>query len=104
MRSLPRIVFVALVMAIASAATRAPDPANGERLAKRWCASCHVVSQTQRDAPGEAPPFATMAKKPNFDVNQLAFFLLNPHPVMPNMGLSRFEAADLAAYIAQQGK
>jgi hypothetical protein len=29
-----------------------------------------------------------------------AFFLLEPHPKMPNMQLSRSEAADLAAYIA----
>jgi mono/diheme cytochrome c family protein len=29
----------------------------------------------------------------------VAFFLLDPHPKMPNFPLSRSEAADLAAYI-----
>jgi hypothetical protein len=29
----------------------------------------------------------------------LAFFLLDPHPKMPDMALSRREADDLAAYI-----
>jgi hypothetical protein len=29
----------------------------------------------------------------------LALFLLLPHPKMPDMSLSRSEAADLAAYI-----
>jgi hypothetical protein len=32
----------------------------------------------------------------------LAYFLLSPHPRMPDMNLSRSEAADLAAYIARQ--
>jgi hypothetical protein len=27
-------------------------------------------------------------------------FLLDPHPKMPDMGLSRSDAADLASYIA----
>ena len=31
---------------------------------------------------------------------RLTFFLLDPHPKMPDMALSRAEAADLAAYIA----
>jgi hypothetical protein len=40
-----------------------------------------------------------LAAKPDFDVAKLAFFLLDPHPKMPDMSLSRTEAADLAAYI-----
>jgi hypothetical protein len=36
---------------------------------------------------------------PDFDAAKLAFFLMDPHPKMPNMSLSRTEAADLAAYI-----
>jgi hypothetical protein len=45
-------------------------------------------------------PFTTIAAKPDFDAAKLAYFLLDPHPKMPNMQLSRTEAADLAAYIA----
>ena len=37
-------------------------------------------------------------------LGKLALFLLEPHPKMPNMNLSRNEANDLAAYIALQGK
>ena len=33
------------------------------------------------------------------DAPMLALFLLLPHPKMPDMALSRNEAADLAAYI-----
>jgi len=46
------------------------------------------------------PPFASIAKRPDFGTAKIALFLLNPHPKMPDMGLSRTEAADLAAYIA----
>jgi hypothetical protein len=31
-------------------------------------------------------------------------FLLDPHPKMPDMSLTRTEAGDLAAYIASLGK
>jgi len=91
------IVAAALAMRPAYAA----DPDNGERLAHRWCAACHVVSATQRQTTtDQAPPFATIAKIPGFDAAKIALFLLDPHPKMPDMGLSRTEAADLAAYIA----
>jgi mono/diheme cytochrome c family protein len=78
------------------------DPENGQRLALRWCAPCHVVEPSQIIRPtSKAPPFATIANRPDFDADKLALFLLEPHPKMPDMGLfSRIEAADLAAYIA----
>jgi mono/diheme cytochrome c family protein len=85
---------------IASVPAFAADPDNGERLARRWCAPCHVVALDQRGPTSEAPPFTTIAAKPDFDAAKLAFFLMDPHPKMPNMSLSRTEAADLAAYIA----
>ena len=50
------------------------------------------------------PPFATIAKIPGFDADAIARFLMNPHPKMPDMQLSRDEADDLAAYIVRQGK
>jgi mono/diheme cytochrome c family protein len=78
----------------------AADAYNGEQLARRWCVACHVVASDQRGVTGEAPPFATIARQPNFDAARLALFLLNPHPKMPDMSLTRFEAGDLAAYIA----
>ena len=78
----------------------AADARHGEALARRWCAACHVVAADQRQTTSEAPPFATIARRPDFDVNKLVFFLLDPHPKMPNMSLTRVEAADLAAYIA----
>lgn len=79
-----------------------PDPQKGATLAQRWCASCHIVSPAQARGIDGTRSFAAIAKSDNFNVDQLAFFLLDPHPVMPRMALSRNEARDLAAYIATQ--
>ncbi len=38
--------------------------------------------------------------KTDFNAEKLAFFLLDPHPKMPNFPLSRNEAGDIAAFIA----
>jgi cytochrome c len=78
---------------------QAADPANGKRLAERWCAACHVVSDEQRQASTAAPTFSEIARQPGFDAGRLAWFLLDPHPIMPNMSLTRSEASDIAAYI-----
>jgi hypothetical protein len=48
----------------------------------------------------QAPTFASIAKTPGFDAARIALFLLDPHPKMPDMELSRAEAGDLSAYIA----
>jgi len=57
-----------------------------------------------RQAGVAAPTFASIARQPGFDADKLAFFLLDPHPKMPNMALTRREASDLAAYIATLGR
>lgn len=99
-------LVVALTISTSSApeARAAGDAENGKNLAQRWCAACHVVSSEQRQASVAAPTFASIARRPGFDADKLAFFLLDPHPKMPNMSLSRREASDLAAYIATRAK
>ena len=89
----------AVLLAALSAPAAFADAANGERLAQRWCASCHLVSPGQRQGSADVPSFAAIAKRPGFNAGQVALFLLDPHPKMPNMGLTRTEAGDLADYI-----
>ena len=92
-----------LIVAVVTLSTPAlaADPSNGLRIAHRWCEACHVVTPTQtRAATDQAPPFEAIARTPAFDASKIALFLLDPHPKMPDMGLSRSDAADLAAYIA----
>ena len=76
--------------------------AQGEVLAKRWCAACHVVASDQKSGDTQAPPFSAITERRDFDASKVALFLLDPHPKMPDMNLTRAEAADLAAYIALQ--
>lgn len=95
------LLFVLLAVAGTGEASAA-DARKGETLAKRWCATCHIVSIDQQRGTTQAPPFSTIASSPDFNEARLAFFLLAPHPRMPDMSLSRSEAVDLAAYIATQ--
>jgi mono/diheme cytochrome c family protein len=95
MRSLAYHVTL-LLLACTSEATFAADVDHGSILAQRWCASCHVVSSAQRVEIDHIPSFASIAQRADFSAEKLAFFLLEPHPKMPNMSLSRKEADDLA--------
>jgi mono/diheme cytochrome c family protein len=82
----------------------AADADHGLDLAKRWCAACHVVDTDQKQANTDAPTFAAIARKADFTAEKVTFFLLDPHPKMPNFPLSRSEAADIAAYIGSLRK
>jgi len=90
-----------MLMAVAAQPAFGADAFNGERLAQRWCAACHVVTTAQREANADAPPFEEIARRPNFTESGLMTFLLDPHAKMPNMNLSRIEAGDIAAYVAK---
>ncbi len=94
------LVGCCLAAALTAQPVLAADAYNGEQLARRWCEPCHVVAANQRQVTGEAPPFASIAARPGFNATAIATFLLDPHPKMPDMALTRIEAGDLAAYIA----
>jgi mono/diheme cytochrome c family protein len=100
--NLHRIGFYHLILAAGLAGTSclAADPDQGETLVRRWCTGCHLVAADQKAATTDAPPFASIARRPNFDPAKIEFLLQDPHPKMPNMALGRSEAADIAAYIA----
>jgi len=91
---------LALLAALATGAAARADTARGEKLAKQWCASCHIVSSDQARGADFAPTFASIAKRPGFTANRTAQFLMRSHPRMPGVHLTRDEARDLGAYIA----
>ena len=93
------LYLAAIPMLALTSSAFAADVNHGEAVVKRWCAECHMVAANQKGST-EAPPFSAIAKRPDFDAAKIAFFLLDPHPKMPNMHLSRMEVADVAAYIA----
>jgi mono/diheme cytochrome c family protein len=94
-----RSLAALVVMLFLSEAAIAADAATGRQLAERWCATCHVVSPEQARASADVPSFEAIASRPGFNASAVALFLLDPHPKMPNMALTRVEAGDLAAYI-----
>ena len=97
-----QIMKVFILAAAATAVTILPghaaDIAHGRALAQRWCAACHIVSAGQKEASADAPPFATIAHM-SISAQALSYFLLDPHPKMPTLPLSRAAADDIAAYI-----
>jgi mono/diheme cytochrome c family protein len=94
------MVALALALSLPPHAGVAADADHGEQLAKRWCASCHIVAPDQAQGADNVPTFASIARRPRFSADKVAKFLMDPHPKMPDMQLDRREAADLGAYIA----
>jgi mono/diheme cytochrome c family protein len=97
-------VLAVAITALGGSFAMAADPDHGAVLAKRWCASCHVVDSDQKRASADVATFASIAAKSDFTPEKVAFFLLEPHPKMPDFPLSRIEAADIAAYIGSLRK
>jgi mono/diheme cytochrome c family protein len=97
-----RIVMVAALLVLAGdAAFAAGRAGQGKAIAQRWCAACHQVSPEQTTASADVPSFMTigqMRATPSA-LAALEGFLADPHPVMPDMSLTRQEISDLVAYI-----
>ena len=76
------------------------DIANGRKLAQIWCINCHVIDRQQTSqVPSGPPPFPALADDPNKTPEELANFMRNPHPPMPQMSLTNIEVNDLVGYI-----
>ena len=100
MRYFSSLLASILLATLGPSLATAADVQHGKDLAQRWCAECHLVASDQARASADVATFASVARRPDFSAAQLTFFLLDPHPKMPNLSLTRVEAADLAAYIA----
>jgi mono/diheme cytochrome c family protein len=101
MRAIFRYIQISVVAAagLSGPLAMAADADHGAELAKRWCATCHLVADDQKQTSADVPSFAAIASNSNFTAEKTASFLLEPHPKMPSFPLSRNEAADIAAYI-----
>lgn len=74
------------------------DPQNGLRLARQWCTGCHVVEPSGRGG-DSGPPFHEVANRADRTPTTMRAWLTNPHPPMPNLGLTRKEIDDIVAYL-----
>jgi mono/diheme cytochrome c family protein len=89
-----------LTAALSTTGAVAADASHGEQLARQWCAACHIVAADQMHGTDNVPAFSSIAKMPGFSAENISQFLMDPHPKMPDMQLTRDEAKDLGAYIA----
>ena len=95
--------FAALLAGLAFLGTpaMAQDRANGEVIAKTWCAGCHVVegSTPQFGRTDAIPSFEAVAQMPSTTATSLRVFLSTPHARMPDYSLTQREINDVSAYI-----
>ena len=68
MRAVLRSIHVLIVpgASLSGSLAVAADASHGADLAKRWCAACHLTGGDQTQTSTEAPPFAVVARKPDF--------------------------------------
>ncbi len=92
------IVPMLLLSALIADAAQA-DVAGGRAIAQRWCANCHVVSNSQTSPVPQGPPTFIAIAKSGMTAEQLRAFLSHPHGAMPDLALTRTEIDDLIAYI-----
>lgn len=86
------------LLAIASMPAMA-DALQGEVIAERWCASCHLVGPGQDVASDQVASFVEIAQRDDLTAETLGDFLRSPHPPMPDLQLTHNEIRALIAYI-----
>ena len=91
-----------LALVLFTPAVALADVAEGERLARQWCANCHVIDGSGPSAalPQGPPSFRVAAG--HLDPAELRAFLTRPHGQMPDLSLTRAEIDDLIAYIGSK--
>jgi mono/diheme cytochrome c family protein len=97
-----RALGAAAAVAIAAfgAKAYAADAAQGQALARQWCAACHAIDERRGAAQTDAAPgFAVIARQRQSSPAELRAWLSTSHPNMPNFNLSESEIADLVAFI-----
>jgi mono/diheme cytochrome c family protein len=94
-----KFMAIATMGVICATAALAADAGKGRQIAERWCSSCHLVSAEQASAIADVPSFMSLGRDGRIMADRLSFLLLEPHPQMPAVSLSRDDVSDLAAYI-----
>ncbi|WP_454916983.1 c-type cytochrome [Xanthobacter sediminis] len=93
------LVLAAVVRVEGPAAAAGGNAAAGAALAELWCATCHVVKYNQTQGQSDAPSFPSIARRAiDPSPEWIAFTLLAPHPLMPEVSLTQAQARELSAY------
>ncbi len=98
--SLTSAAFAGAILLLAMGTGIAQDAGRGERLAKTWCANCHVVDASPRKAGATGlPTFPALAAEPGQTPERLRAAMNPRHSRMPDLQLSKQQQDDLVAYI-----
>lgn len=97
------LAFSAALLICGGSATAAErgDAAMGEKLAERWCLSCHSAQARGADT---APPLPQLMRGRGSDEARLRGWLAAPHPPMPGIDLTREQTEDIIAWLRRIGR
>lgn len=102
-RSMQRLMPLLFCTMVATAASPclAQNRANGEAIAKTWCAGCHVIDGASPPSgrSDAIPSFSAVANMSSTTTTSLRVFLSTPHARMPDYNLTQREIADVSEYI-----
>ena len=102
MRGLRILTAACCLTALTSlpSAVQAQIVANGETIAKTWCAGCHQIEgEAPRMGNDAVPSFSSIAQMSSTTQTSLDVFLSTPHARMTDYSLTRQEIKDVSAYI-----
>lgn len=90
--------MIVSTLPLVPATALAADAAAGAAMAQQWCSGCHVADGAKRGSDA-APSFADIARRAHSDKSWVRTWLIQPHPPMPNLNLTRKEIDDIIAYL-----
>jgi mono/diheme cytochrome c family protein len=96
------LVLCAVLLALWPPTAQAGDAREGARLAEQWCFECHIIGPRDKHGVAGVPSFQAIARDAQQTSDYLRLFLMDPHPPMPTLTLSRQEVEDLLTYIQTQ--
>lgn len=98
MRFTMLIVITALIGHAVAAHAASGNAEAGRQLVLRSCSSCHAV-ESAKSVSDNAPPFSDVAKTNRERPAWIRGWLMEPHPPMPTISLSRQQIDDIIAYL-----
>lgn len=91
--------LAAMFFLLCASAEAAPGNAEaGHDLAATSCSGCHTLPSAPEGA-DTAPPFANIARDHKGDRTWVRTWLMNPHPPMKGLNLTRQQIDDINAYL-----
>jgi cytochrome c len=99
---MPKLKHLIVTLAVATVyvgpALAVGNAEAGKRLVMNSCTSCHATS-TAKVATDGVPPLSFLAKDEKRDPNWIRGWLMDPHPPMPGIMLSRQQIDDVIAFL-----